>query len=155
MIVIRETSPYEAGASTLLRQSHALMEALFPPDENFALDLASLNNPNVQFYTAHITGRIVGTAALVVKGHYGELKAMFVDETARGKGVAKALLAHLEADAKTLGLHALRLETGEVLRAACRLYRQNGFIDCGPFGAYTANKTSVFMEKRLLKDNTA
>ncbi len=92
---------------------------------------------------------MLGCAALANKGDYGEMKSMFVSEDARGKGVADALIRQLEDYARELDLPMIRLETGDLLHAAHRLYERHGFVKCGPFGDYVANKTSVFMEKRL------
>ena len=36
--------------------------------------------------------QMVGTGALAVKDGYGELKSMFVDPEARGKGVGEAIV---------------------------------------------------------------
>ena len=44
---------------------------------------------------------------------------------------------------------SLRLETGNTLAPAHRLYERHGFQFCGPFGDYVANDTSLFMEKKL------
>ncbi|MBE0414556.1 GNAT family N-acetyltransferase, partial [Yoonia sp.] len=87
--------------------------------------------------------------ALAVKDGYGEIKSMFVSETARGQGIADALLRQIEDQARADGLPLLRLETGDALHAAQRLYARHGFTPCGPFGDYPAAKTSVFMEKPL------
>jgi putative acetyltransferase len=43
----------------------------------------------------------------------------------------------------------LRLETGDDLYPAHRLYRRHGFVERGPFGDYAEGPHSVFMEKRL------
>jgi putative acetyltransferase len=58
-------------------------------------------------------------------------------------------MAALEARAREAGLPVLKLETGDTLHEAHRLYRRHGFTDCGPFGDYEEGPHSVFMEKRL------
>ena len=74
---------------------------------------------------------------------------MFVSEAARGKGVGDALLRQIEDQAKIEFLRMLKLETGNVLHAAHRLYARHGFILCGPFGDYEKAASSIFMEKAL------
>ena len=69
----------------------------------------------------------LGTAALYDAKDYGEVKSMFVADAARGKGVGEALLAQLEATARKKGLSAMKLETGNTLHAAHRLYERAGF----------------------------
>lgn len=149
MITVETGDPRDPQATALLRQSHALMESLFPPEDNYFLDIDALCVPSITFFVAKDAGNIVGTAALATKGDYGEVKSMFVDPNIRGKGIAAALLQKLEETARAAGLTALKLETGNVLHAAHRLYQRHGFTDCGPFGEYSANQTSVFMEKAL------
>lgn len=149
MIVIEITDPHHPQATALLRQSHALMESLFPPEDNFYLDINDLCADHIRFFTARIGDQILGTGALAVKDTYGEIKSMFVDEAARGKGVADALMRQLEDTARDEGLIWLKLETGNVLHAAHRLYHRHGFTDCGPFGDYLEANSSIFMEKAL------
>nr|WP_047772435.1 GNAT family N-acetyltransferase [Wenxinia marina] len=128
-------------------ESQALMRRLF--EVNHFLSLDQLEGPDIRFFTARDGTAVLGTAALALKDGYGEVKSMFVDEAARGRGVAAALLARIEAEAEAARLPWLRLETGDLLEAAQRAYARAGFVVCGPFGDYVVNGSSVFMEKRL------
>ena len=132
-----------------MQASHALMESLFPPEDNHYLSVDALRVPGISFFVAEDGGAVQGTAALAQKDGYGEVKSMFVAPDARGRGVARALLARIEAEARDLGLPLLRLETGNLLEAAIALYEAQGFRRCGAFGDYAVNGTSVFMEKSL------
>ncbi|MFQ1699505.1 GNAT family N-acetyltransferase [Loktanella agnita] len=149
MIIVEKTDPRHPGAVALLKQSHALMESLFPPEDNFFLDIDDLVADHIHFFTARQGESILGTGAVAIKQGYAEIKSMFVDEAARGKGVADALMRQLEDTAREEGVSQLKLETGNLLHAAHQLYRRHGFTDCGPFGDYAAAKSSVFMEKSL------
>jgi putative acetyltransferase len=146
---IRPGDPREPGAMALLQASHALMESLFPPEDNHYLSVDALLVPEIAFFVAEDGGEILGTIALARTAGYGEVKSMFVSPAARGRGVARALLAHLEGVARGAGLPLLRLETGNLLEAAMALYTAQGFRQCGAFGEYEVNGTSVFMEKTL------
>lgn len=148
-VTVKPGDPRDPAASALLKQSHALMESLFPPEDNFYLDIDALAQPQIAFFVALRNGETLGTAALADKGSYGEVKSMFVAEAARGLGVGAALLARVEAEARARGLPALMLETGNLLHAAHRLYARAGFIERGPFGDYPEANSSLFMEKRL------
>lgn len=149
MIAIGPGSPRDPDVVALLKQSHALMESLFPPEDNFYLDIEDLCAPHIRFFVAREAGEALGTGALAIKDDYGEIKSMFVADVARGKGVGAKLLRVIEATALDEGLALLKLETGNVLHAAHRLYRRHGFSDCGPFGNYREAKSSIFMEKTL------
>lgn len=141
--------PRAPQVSALLRQSHALMQSLFPPEDNFFLNIDDLCAPEITFFVAREGGAVLGTGALADKGDYGEVKSMFVAPDARGKGIGEALLRQIEAASRRQGHRAIKLETGNVLHAAHRLYERAGFTKCGPFGDYPAANSSVFMEKTL------
>jgi len=148
-VTVEPGDPRDPAASALLKQSHALMERLFPAEDNFYLDIDALTAPHIAFFVALKAGETLGTAALADKGTYGEVKSMFVAETARGLGVGAALLARVEAEARARDLPALMLETGNLLHVAHRLYARAGFTERGIFGDYPHANSSLFMEKRL------
>jgi putative acetyltransferase len=148
-LIITPGDPREAGAAGLLRQSHELMRALFPPEDNFFLDIDALCAADIHFFVARRGDETLGTGALALREGYGEVKSMFVAEAARGQGVAGALLDRIEAEARALGLPFLRLETGTLLNDAHRLYARHGYVQRGPFGDYPDAASSVFMEKAL------
>ncbi len=67
---------------------------------------------------------------------------------ARGRGVATLMLEHIVAEAARLGYERVSLETGteDYFAPARRLYARHGFTECPPFGDYTLDPNSVFME---------
>ncbi len=148
-LTVIQADPHDAGATALLHRSHALMRALFPPEDNFFLEIDALAAPDIRFFVARRGAEVLGTGALALREGYGEVKSMFVDEAARGQGVAGALLTRIEAEARAHGLPCLRLETGNVLHEAHRLYARHGFAPRGPFGDYPDAPSSIFMEKPL------
>ena len=148
-LIVEPGDPTAPGPATLLRESHALMERMFPPEDNHYLSPDALKSPEIAFFVARDGGETLGTGALKNHGLYGEVKSMFVAESARGRGIANALLRQIEDHARALALPVIKLETGNTLHAAHRLYTRHGFTPCGPFSNYVANKTSAFMEKPL------
>jgi len=58
-----------------------------------------------------------------------EIKRMYVDPSARGRGLARRLLATLEAAAVDLGATAARLDTGRDMAPAVGLYRATGYVE--------------------------
>lgn len=151
MIIIRQGDPRDHKATALLNASHALMGALFPAEANNYLEIDQLCVPEIAFLVAEIDGQTLGCGALCNKGDYGEIKSMFVAETARRKGIAQALLRALEDEAIAQNLTALKLETGTKLHSAHRLYEAFGFTKCAPFGDYEDGEFNLFMEKPLAR----
>ena len=146
---IEPGDPRDPAARALLEASHAMMLALFDPESNHFLGIDALCVPEIRFFVARLDGRIVGCGALAARDGYGEVKSMFVDPGTRRAGVAAALMARLEAEARAQGLPWMKLETGNLLDAAHALYARCGFEPCGPFGDYPEHPQSVFMQKRL------
>ena len=141
--------PKTPEATALLEASHALMQSLFPAESNHYLSIDELTRPNIRFFIATDDGAAVGCGALAVMDGYGEVKSMYVAPDARGAGAGAALLCAIEAEARAAALPTLKLETGDSLTAAHRLYERGGFSFCGPFGEYAEGPHSVFMEKLL------
>lgn len=148
-IIVDLADPRSAEGLALLNASHAFLLSLYPPEFSFALNPDQLAAPHINFFIANRDGEALGCAALANQGGYGEIKSMFVHPDARGTGTGAALMQTLEEEARTQGLDVIRLETGDDLFPAHRLYRRHGFAPCGPFGTYREGPHSVFMEKRL------
>jgi putative acetyltransferase len=115
----------------------------------FVLSIDDLCAPTITFFVATLNGTASGCIALASKDGYGEVKSMFTGPSARGRGVAAAILRALEDHAREIGLPILRLETATILDGAVRLYERHGFTRCTRFGDYVANDVSVYMEKTL------
>lgn len=149
MLIIEKADPRSEGPRTLLEASHALMQAMFPPEENYFLDIDELCAPNITFFAARDGNVTLGTGALEAKEAYGEVKSMFTAPDARGRGVAAAILRAIEDAAREQDIPMLKLETGDPLKSAVRLYERAGFSRCDIFGEYEPNSSSVYMEKPL------
>ena len=90
--------------------------------------------PAGQFLVAYRRDEPVGCGA--VKHHPGapsEVKRMWVAESARGAGIARRLLAELEADAVASGATTARLETNRALKEAIAMYRSAGYVEVPAF----------------------
>ena len=146
-ISIEPTEPI--AAKHLLDAHHALMQSLFPNDSCHYLDLEALTQPDILFFGARKASDLVGCGALALREDYGEIKSMYVDPEHRRNGIADAVLDRLMGEARAHKYSILRLETGDTLAAAHRLYLRNGFAFTGPFGGYPDLPESKFMEKQL------
>ena len=77
----------------------------------------------------------------------GEIKRMFVAPEARGRGVARELLAALEDAARDLGYARVRLDTGPRQPAAEHLYRSAGYTEIADYNGNP--QATYFGEKHL------
>ena len=78
-----------------------------------------------------------------------ELKRMFVVKQARGRGLARRMLATLEDDARAAGRLRMVLETGTEQPEAIALYTSSGYEPCTKFGYYRFHDDSRCFAKRL------
>jgi putative acetyltransferase len=143
-------SPDQPEVIALIAELDAYQDTLYPPESRHALDLTSLEQPNILFAVARDNaGQAIGCGAIVLYPEFGELKRMYVIPRSRGQGVAKKLLALLESHAIGSGCKLLTLETGPYQQEALALYASAGYERRGPFGEYTNDPLSVFMQKHL------
>ncbi|ARE41001.1 IAA acetyltransferase [Rhodovulum sp. P5] len=148
-VIIHTESPLSGDARDLIAASEAALRAVYPPEECFTLSPEELARSGTQFLVARSDGRPVGCVALVDQIFYGEVKRLFVDTTARGVGVGRALMEEAESAARAIGLGALRLETGRALLEAVSLYRAMEYVERGPFADYPDIASNMFMEKQI------
>ncbi|GAA1169657.1 GNAT superfamily N-acetyltransferase [Kitasatospora gansuensis] len=78
-----------------------------------------------------------------------ELKRMYVSESARGRGLARTVLRHLEQAAAEAGLTRLILETGTEQPEAIALYGSEGYLPITKFGYYKDSPESLCFGKSL------
>ncbi|RPE63188.1 putative acetyltransferase [Pacificibacter maritimus] len=151
MIIVEQSDPKEPHSSALLADAQAYQAERYAPEHCHALSIDELAAPNVRVFTAREGDTVFGVGAVKihVAGSFGELKSMYTAPEGRGKGIAAAIMRAIEDIAKAEGLTALKLETGDELAAAVRLYERFGFERCGPFADYEDNGISVFMGKTL------
>lgn len=150
MLKVSRETPCQDDVAALIRQSDVLMSALYPAVSNHLVDIEQLAQPHVHFFVARENGRALGCGAFVL-GDSGqaEMKRVFVDPTARGKGIARAIMAALEREAASHGVTLMQLETGIRQPEAIALYRRFGYAERAPFGSYQPDPLSLFMEKQL------
>jgi putative acetyltransferase len=139
---------------SLISELEAELSANYLPEQRHGLSLDALFEPHIRFFVAWTEDGPQGCGGAALFSDFAELKRMYVRESARGKGVAEAILQKLTAEAAAAGLDVLKLETGSLQRRAIRFYERTGFRICGAFKPYasmppSAVATSVFMEKRI------
>lgn len=136
----------------LLAGHLAQMLTMSPACSVHALDLDRLRQPGIRVWTAWEGGQLLGCGALKeLTPLHGEIKSMRTADAHRGKGVGRAMLAHLLAVARERGYERVSLETGatQAFLPALRLYESAGFQRCGPFADYREDPHSVYMTRWL------
>lgn len=152
MLRIREDDLTSAATRALLALHLRDMHAHSPPGSVFALDLSSLQRPDVAVWSAWDGDRIAGIGALrALSGEDGEIKSMRTHPDHLRRGVAAMLLAHIVATARTRGYLRLSLETGSgpAFDPALALYRAHGFVDGAAFGDYAPSAFNRFLHRDL------
>jgi GNAT superfamily N-acetyltransferase len=126
------------------------------PDET-PIDPTYFEEPNGAFFVGYLDGRPVATGAwrrrtdVLVGGSSltAEVKRMYVVPSARGRGLARQMLAHLEDTARAAGAEVMVLETGARQPEAITLYQSSGYLPIPGFGFYRDSPISRCMARRL------
>ena len=149
MIRIQQADPTQAEVAVLINQLDEYQESMYPPESNHLDSLDELSKTNVHFLAAYVDSKICGIGAVKVLNDYGEIKRLYVPEKFRGKGIAEDIVKALENCLIKRSIFTARLETGvRQLEAIC-LYKKLGYSEITPFGDYTEDPLSVFMEKNI------
>lgn len=136
----------------LLNQHFGEMRAGSPPNACHVLPIDALKGPAIRFFTLRENGALLGCGALKrLAGDHGEVKSMRTADSALGRGVGKAMLAHLLGIARQAGMSRISLETGSTAQfaAARRLYEKSGFMRTGPFGDYPDTPWTHFYSRGI------
>ena len=137
---------------TLLDALNKALAQGYSSEQRHALSIEQLFQPNIRFFVARVNSKAVACGGVGFYEGYAELKRMYSTPEVRGRGVAKALLIRLEAEAQEGGAGLVRIETGIHQHEALRFYEAAGYRQRGPFGPYadmsaSAIETSLFYEK--------
>ena len=146
--VIAVDDPRAADVRELLGRHLAFAHTHTPAEDVHALDMTGLLDASVTFFSYRVDRTLLGVGALKeLDGQHGEVKSMHTAQEARGRGIARAMLAHLLAVGRERGYLRISLETGTMpaFAAARALYASAGFTPCGPFADYTMSPSNTWM----------
>lgn len=121
------------------------------------IDHAEFVAPQGAFFVGHLDGvpavsgawRRRNDVEFAGTTNTAEIKRMYVVPTARGLGLARRMLAHLEATAGAAGAAAMVLETGDLQPEAIALYASSGYQVIPGFGHYRDSPVNRCFGKRL------
>jgi putative acetyltransferase len=149
---ISTDDPRAEDVRLLLERHLAFTDSHSLPEDCHALDVDGLLDPAVTFFSFRHNGVLLGVGALkALDAHDAELKSMHTAETARRRGIGRAMVDHLVGVARDRGFRRLSLETGSTpaFVPSRSLYASAGFTPCEAFGEYSPSQNSTFMTLSL------
>lgn len=124
----------------LLERSMVALDSFMPPQGHLLLAYAD----------THLAGCV---CLRTISQELGEIKRMYVRPEQRGKGIGRALVETIIAEARADGFTRLRLDTAPFLPEAQRLYRSLGFTPTPPYADSEIperfHSRCIFMELHL------
>jgi putative acetyltransferase len=136
--------PWDAPEGRALRLAQrAELDARYGSDDHEPGSAPTAEDIAVFLVARDATGTAVGCGGLrPLDATSAEVKRMYVVPSARGTGVATAVLRALEAQAAARGWRTLRLETGTFQPDAIRFYEREGYTETPQFGVYVGSAIS-------------
>ncbi|MCO6438315.1 MAG: GNAT family N-acetyltransferase [Phycisphaerae bacterium] len=140
IITIRRAASYDHEAITRFNIAMALESEGMRLDPATAGEgvRAALNDPQrAIYYVAELSGSVVGQTMVTLEwsdwrnAFFWWIQSVYVEPTARGKGVFRALHTHIRDEAKSsLNICGLRLYVHTGNRGAQAIYRRLGMTEC-------------------------
>lgn len=125
-----EIDPASPSAEAAVGHYFAELSQRFPSGfDPVAYGMSSAADERQRFVLVTRDGATVGCGALRPLGDgIAEIKRMWVDPAARGLGLGRRLLAHLESLAAQDGCRAVRMDTNASLTEAISVYERAGYL---------------------------
>ena len=150
-MLVRRVSAFDSPATDLVAAMLAELDEVYGTFDRHNSPTATpeeLSPPGGAFVVLEDDGVAVAGGGLKrLEPDIAEIKRMYVVPAARGRGLARALLAALEDAARDLGYATVRLDTGALQRHAQALYRSAGYTEIAP---YNANPYAAYWGEKAL-----
>ena len=119
------------------------------PDRTSTVNAEEMAPPDGAFVVVYEDGEpVAGGGLRRLSVGVAEIKRMFVQPAARGRGHGRRVLEELEAVAASLGYERLRLDTAQSMTTAIALYRSAGYRDVAD---YNGNSYASFWGEKELR----
>src|SRR4029078_6892544 len=115
----------------MLKEHLSSMFVHSPPESVHALPIEGLRSPDITFWSVWENGELLGCGAFnELEPQHGEVKSMRTASAHLRKGVARAVVRQIIAEAKQRGYRRLSLETGSMaaFEAARAVYGACGLL---------------------------
>jgi putative acetyltransferase len=152
-VEITAATPQDLDAIRSLWREYWESLQLPPEFQGFADELRSLPGPYAApsgiLLLASVDAAPAGTGAMRPLGPTScEAKRLYVRPEYRRKGIAKALLDRLVAEARAKGYSDMYADTLSTMSAALSMYRDTGFTQVGPYSS-TPTPNAIFLKLSL------
>jgi GNAT superfamily N-acetyltransferase len=145
-----DVDPSDPEAAALVAALDADLLERYPGIPIYGIVSAGFRASGGLFLIGRIDGCNAACGALrPIDADAVEVKRMFVRPEFRRRGLARAMLATLEAAARERGYRTIRLETGDGQPEAIALYRSAGYGPIPCYGEYAVHSDTVCFEKAL------
>jgi GNAT superfamily N-acetyltransferase len=147
----------DPDAARLVEEVQAEYVVRYGSRDETPLEPGYFDPPAGAFFVGYLDGVPVATGAWRRRGDVdalgssltAEIKRMYVAPGARGRGLARIMLAHLERTARDVGAEVMILETGLAQPEAIALYESSGYLPIAGFGYYKDAPLSRCMARSL------
>ena len=152
-VTVAIETPNQPEVLGLIEASDVYMNALYPPEGNFAVDIDALCKPDIAFVVARLHGKAAGCGA--IKWHEdgtAELKRIFVAGDARGNGIGRRIMDQLQdlADGNVTALIVLDdVRVDDVVRVRYSIVGSNPILSGQLIDATTFAWSSPMLRTRL------
>ena len=154
--IVRVSLSHE-HAQRLVAEVQAEYVVRYGSTDDTPVDTDEFEPPRGSFFVAYLDEEPVATGAWRRREDVeafgtrqsAEIKRMYVVPHARGLGLARRVLAHLESTAARAGAEVMVLETGAAQPEAMALYESSGYTRIANFGHYRDSPLNRCYAKRL------
>ncbi len=145
LLDLRPTPFTHPDVRTLVELVQAEYVVLYGSPDDTPLEAEAFDGPRGAFFVGYDDGVPVAMGGWRMRSDLrpfgrtrcAEIKRMYVVPSARRRGIARLVLAHLERTAAAAGAEAMVLETGTEQPEAIALYEAAGYLPVESFGHYT------------------
>jgi len=155
-VEIRRVALDHPDARALIARVQEFYAERYGGADDDPMDPAEFAAPAGAFYVGYLDGAPVVTGAWrridvprLGATSTAEIKRMYVADEARGRGLARRMLAHLEDATRAAGFEALLLSTGLRQPEAIALYLSAGYLAVEGFGHYAGQELNRCYGKLL------
>jgi GNAT superfamily N-acetyltransferase len=149
-IKVLTTDVYEVIASGLIAQLDAEIEKRYPGEPINGVDPEEFRTSGGYFVIGYCDSQAVGCGAFRPCDQTTvEIKRMFVKPEFQRRGIARAILGAVEAEALKRGFSRSILETANRQPEAVALYRSSGYEEIPKYGHYIESARSLCFGKML------